>query len=95
MPDFLRERYLRDGYVVLKGFKSPAEVAALRARVPPGLSMTSIPASSGRCSARAINKIGHALHDLDPEFRAFSHGTALAQVAREVGLAQSRLWQSM
>lgn len=45
--------------------------------------------------ARAINKIGHALHDRDPVFDAFSHGPALAALAADLGLAEPRLWQSM
>jgi phytanoyl-CoA hydroxylase len=45
--------------------------------------------------AQAINKIGHALHDLDPVFDAFSHGPALAQLAADLGLAQPQVWQSM
>ncbi len=43
----------------------------------------------------SINKIGHALHDLDPVFAEFSHGPQLAQVAKELGLAQPQIWQSM
>ncbi|GAP38636.1 phytanoyl-CoA dioxygenase family protein [Piscinibacter sakaiensis] len=43
---------------------------------------------------RAVNKIGHALHDLDPVFEAFSHGPALAGVAEALGLAEPRVWQS-
>jgi phytanoyl-CoA hydroxylase len=45
--------------------------------------------------ARSINKIGHALHDLDPVFSAFSHGPELAAVAQGVGLVQPQIWQSM
>lgn len=45
--------------------------------------------------ALSINKIGHALHDLDPVFDRFSHGTDLDAVARAVGLAQPVVWQSM
>ncbi len=44
---------------------------------------------------QAINKIGHALHDLDPVFDAFSHGPALTALAAELGLAQTQVWQSM
>ena len=44
--------------------------------------------------ARAINKIGHALHDLDPVFDAFSHGPELAALAAGLGLAQPQVWQS-
>ncbi len=44
--------------------------------------------------ARSINKIGHALHELDPVFDAFSHGPALADLARELGLAAPQVWQS-
>jgi phytanoyl-CoA hydroxylase len=43
---------------------------------------------------QAINKIGHALHDRDPFFTGFSHGPALAALARELGLAQPQVWQS-
>lgn len=45
--------------------------------------------------ALSINKIGHALHDLDPVFDAFSHGPALAGVAAGLGLGRPQLWQSM
>jgi phytanoyl-CoA hydroxylase len=44
--------------------------------------------------AQSINKIGHALHDLDPAFIAFSHGPELAEVAHVVGLVQPQVWQS-
>lgn len=45
--------------------------------------------------AQSINKIGHALHDLDPVFDAFSHGPELAALAAGLGLVQPQLWQSM
>jgi phytanoyl-CoA hydroxylase len=44
--------------------------------------------------AQSINKIGHALHDRDPVFEAFSHGPALAAVAADLGLVQPLVWQS-
>ena len=44
---------------------------------------------------RAINKLGHAMHDLDPVFRAFSSGPRLQAVAQGLGLADARLVQSM
>ncbi len=44
--------------------------------------------------ARSINKIGHALHDLDPVFERFSHGPALAELAADLGLVQPQVWQS-
>jgi len=43
----------------------------------------------------SINKIGHALHELDPVFRAFSHGPEWAELAADLGLAAPQLWQSM
>ena len=43
----------------------------------------------------SVNKIGHALHDLDPVFVAFSHGEDLHRVAQAVGLAEPQVWQSM
>ena len=54
--------------------------------------------ASGRLrqeKALSINKIGHALHDLDPVFDGFSRAGALAALARELGLEQPRIWQSM
>ncbi len=44
---------------------------------------------------QSINKIGHALHDLDPVFDRFSRDPALADVAAAVGLAEPLLLQSM
>ena len=43
----------------------------------------------------SINKIGHALHDLDPVFDNFSRDPKLAQVARDLGLKDAQVWQSM
>jgi phytanoyl-CoA hydroxylase len=43
---------------------------------------------------RAINKIGHALHDLDEVFAAFTHSEKLDVVARTLGLADPRIYQS-
>jgi phytanoyl-CoA hydroxylase len=42
-----------------------------------------------------LNKIGHALHDLDPVFDRFSRQSRLAELARQVGLARPLLLQSM
>jgi phytanoyl-CoA hydroxylase len=44
--------------------------------------------------AQSINKIGHALHDLDPVFMTFSHGPELAALAADLGLQQPQVWQS-
>ncbi len=43
----------------------------------------------------SINKIGHAMHDLDPAFEAFSYTPQLAEVAADVGLRDARALQSM
>lgn len=43
----------------------------------------------------SINKIGHALHDLDPVFEASSRTPALATLAAGLGLHEPRLLQSM
>ena len=45
--------------------------------------------------ARAANKIGHAMHDLDPVFDAFSRTIKLANTANSIGLAAPGLLQSM
>ncbi len=47
-----------------------------------------------QAKALSINKIGHALHDLDPVFDAFSHGPALAELAADLGLVDPQIWQS-
>jgi phytanoyl-CoA hydroxylase len=132
-----RSAWRRDGFLVLPGFKSAAELAAVTARADeladafaPGAPAGG-PASrfstrdrsligdaallasaeavhafyeeealddAGRLRvspAQCINKIGHALHDLDPVFSAFSHGPALAELAADLGLQQPQVWQSM
>lgn len=43
----------------------------------------------------AVNKIGHALHDLDPDFDNFSRDERLASVATALGIAEPQIWQSM
>jgi phytanoyl-CoA hydroxylase len=45
--------------------------------------------------ARALNKIGHALHDLDPVFDRISRQLRFAELARMLGLVQPLLLQSM
>jgi phytanoyl-CoA hydroxylase len=44
---------------------------------------------------QAINKIGHALHDLDPMFSRFSRDPRLAELTRTLGIEQPLLLQSM
>jgi phytanoyl-CoA hydroxylase len=43
----------------------------------------------------SINKIGHAMHDLDPVFERFSRDPRLDELLRELGIAQPRVYQSM
>lgn len=43
----------------------------------------------------ALNKIGHALHDLDPVFDRVSRQPRLAELAHALGIAQPLLLQSM
>lgn len=44
---------------------------------------------------QAINKVGHALHDLDPVFDAFSRQSFFADLAADLGYVDPRLLQSM
>ena len=44
---------------------------------------------------QSINKIGHALHDLDPVFQKFSRSQKVKQLAQAIGFANSLLLQSM
>ena len=45
--------------------------------------------------AKALNKIGHALHDLHPVFESFSYHPRLARLAEQLDLEDPRLIQSM
>jgi phytanoyl-CoA hydroxylase len=133
LNDEQRHRYQRDGYIVIPGFKSAQEIAAVRARAAqivdefdPGQGSSIFTTQNQatatdeyflrsdntiRCffeeeafdaqgrlrqdKALSINKIGHALHDLDPVFERFSRDPKLAAVARDIGLADALVWQSM
>jgi len=44
---------------------------------------------------RSINKIGHALHDLDPVFDQFSRTPAIKQLVSDLGIVEPLLLQSM
>jgi phytanoyl-CoA hydroxylase len=43
----------------------------------------------------SINKIGHAMHDLDPAFERFTYTAPLAEIARDVGVVDPLVVQSM
>jgi len=43
----------------------------------------------------ALNKIGHAMHELDPEFSAFSRAPRLASLVGDLGMRKPLLLQSM
>ncbi len=43
----------------------------------------------------AINKIGHAMHDLVPEFSTFCRQAVIGQALRDIGYRQPLLWQTM
>ena len=43
----------------------------------------------------SLNKVGHAMHDLDPVFDAFSRTPELAGVARSLGIERPGIIQSM
>ncbi len=45
--------------------------------------------------AKAINKIGHALHDLDPNFERFSYQPHLANLVSQLEIDRPQLLQSM
>ncbi|MGB1238187.1 MAG: phytanoyl-CoA dioxygenase family protein [Pseudomonadales bacterium] len=44
---------------------------------------------------RAINKLGHAMHDLDPVFRQFSGDERLRQICLQIGQQAPQVLQSM
>ena len=43
----------------------------------------------------AINKIGHAMHDLDPVFKSFCQLPIFGQFLRDIGYQNPLLWQTM
>jgi ectoine hydroxylase-related dioxygenase (phytanoyl-CoA dioxygenase family) len=43
----------------------------------------------------SINKIGHVLHVLEPEFKTFSHNPTITQLAFDLGLIKPQIHQSM
>ena len=128
-----KAHYAREGYLVLPGLKTEAELAALRARaaeivdafdpaqgsgvfstVDPALTEDAWFLGSGdsvrcflekdavdargrlvRAPRESVNKIGHALHELDPVFEAFSSAPLLAELATDLGLRDPRAVQSM
>ena len=45
--------------------------------------------------ALSINKIGHALHHLNPVFKAFSARADISQIAQDLGLTKPEIRQSM
>jgi phytanoyl-CoA hydroxylase len=48
-----------------------------------------------QAKALSINKLGHAMHDLDPVFEAFSHTPALAELCADLGYRDPSILQSM
>ena len=127
-------QYQADGYLVLPGFKTAAQINTLRqralqlvdafdadthraifsttdqARRSAGADFLQSAAGIQcffeeeafdelgqlrQAKALSINKIGHAMHDLDPVFAQFSHGQDLAALAADLGLVDAQLWQSM
>jgi phytanoyl-CoA hydroxylase len=48
-----------------------------------------------RSKERSLNKIGHALHDLDPAFEGFSRAPEVAQLITDLGFKRPLLVQSM
>ncbi len=129
----LRAAFADAGVVILRGFASPEECAALKRRAFELIDDFDIDAhrtvfstttqahaedeyfldSGGaisffleeeaygadgrlrRAKRESVNKIGHALHDLDPVYAAFSHSERMAAAARAVGFDDPLLLQSM
>lgn len=48
-----------------------------------------------RPKERAINKIGHAMHDLVPEFTQFCRLPVFARTLHDIGFRSPQLWQTM
>ena len=127
-----RQHWDAQGYLVLPGFKPPAQLSAMGARAQaiveafdPSIGASRFStrdrslvadaallasADQVRCffeeealddcgrlrvpKSQSINKIGHAMHDLDAVFVDFSHGPQLAALAQDLGLREPQIWQS-
>ncbi|KAI3436792.1 hypothetical protein D9Q98_006203 [Chlorella vulgaris] len=126
------EQFKRDGFLVVEGFASLEEVAALKQRGeelveawdPEAISVFSTRNQTSKTDNyfldsasdvgfffeekaldeggklvkpknRAINKIGHALHDLDPVFRRWSRSSHVADVMQSLGFQRPVPVQSM
>jgi phytanoyl-CoA hydroxylase len=127
------QQYERDGFLVIDGFASDDQCAALRERAAEIVTAFDpaehfsvfstreqarttdeyflASADQVRCffeeeafdvsgqlrqaKEHSINKIGHALHELDPVFAAFSQQVALGELAQDLGFIQPQLMQSM
>lgn len=54
--------------------------------------------AAGNCiqeRTQCINKIGHALHDLDPTFKTLSYDPRISQISRQLGMHKPLAVQSM
>jgi len=127
------DQYHRDGFVVVEGFATDDDCAAMRAAADrivddfvPAERPTVFTTGAARQAAnrefldsasavtcfyeegafssdgqlaqeksRSINKIGHALHDLEPAFRDFTYSGDLAAMANDIGLSNALALQSM
>ena len=126
------EQYHRDGFLVVPGFSSPEQLAALRrsgAALVAGFDPTSISIFSTRNQtaktdtyfldsasevgfffeegafdeegklikekALSLNKIGHAMHDLVPEFRDWTRSPQVMEIVRDLGYKRPLPVQSM
>jgi phytanoyl-CoA hydroxylase len=49
----------------------------------------------GQRKSLSINKIGHALHSLNPQFKAFSHQSLIKSIALDLGVLKPEIRQSM
>ena len=128
-----RDRYERDGYLVLPNFVSQEDCDRVRTRAahlvrefdPAGVVSIFSTHEQTRTSdayflesgdkirfffeenafhpdgflrqpkEQSINKIGHALHDLDPVFDQFSRAPAIEQLTSAMGMSAPLLLQSM
>ncbi|KAA8499500.1 Phytanoyl-CoA dioxygenase domain-containing protein 1-like [Porphyridium purpureum] len=67
----------------------------MRVFFEPGVSPLAAEQSDESGSLSRVNKIGHALHELDPQFEAFSCSNKVQQVVHSLGLTSAVIPQSM
>ncbi|KAF4402601.1 hypothetical protein G4B88_012386 [Cannabis sativa] len=91
-----------DGYIVMESFASTDEVESLRKRMVELLNQFDYSTTASIFSTKnqqpkelSINKVGHALHEIDPVFKSFSNSEKVCSLFCSLGYKKPIIIQSM